>query len=70
MKEFIMNEMAVLLKEYRAGNEPAKVERLAFVGAGDKDVYNITAPFVVDGKEVIAGRIEARDSEMAEIGFF
>ncbi|KGL44931.1 DUF1861 family protein [Listeria sp. SHR_NRA_18] len=65
-----MNEIAVLLKEYRAGNVPAKVERLAFVGAGDKDVYNITAPFVVDGKEVIAGRIESRDSEMAEIGFF
>lgn len=65
-----MNEITVLLKEYRVGNEPTKVERLAFVGAGDKDVYNITAPFVVDGKEVIAGRIEARDSEMAEIGFF
>ncbi len=25
-----MNEIAVLLKEYRAGNVPAKVERLAF----------------------------------------
>ncbi|EUJ49335.1 DUF1861 family protein [Paenilisteria rocourtiae] len=65
-----MKDIAILLKEYRAGNEPAKVERLNFVGAGDKDVYNISAPFVVDGKEVIAGRMESRDSEMAEIGFF
>ncbi|MBC6308237.1 DUF1861 family protein [Listeria sp. FSL L7-1582] len=65
-----MKEISILLKEYRVRNEVAKVERLAFVGAGDKDVYNITAPFVVGGKEVIAGRIEARDSEMAEIGFF
>ncbi|MBC1435893.1 DUF1861 family protein [Listeria rocourtiae] len=66
----MMKDIAILLKEYRAGNEPAKVERLNFVGAGDKDVYNISAPFVVDGKEVIAGRMESRDSEMAEIGFF
>ncbi|WP_430534133.1 DUF1861 family protein [Listeria rocourtiae] len=65
-----MKDITVLLKEYRAGNGPAKVERLNFVGAGDKDVYNISAPFVVGGKEVIAGRIESRDSEMAEIGFF
>ncbi|MBC1514182.1 DUF1861 family protein [Listeria booriae] len=65
-----MKEIAELLKEYRAKNEATAVERLRFVGAFDHDVYNITAPFVVNGTEVIAGRIEARDSEMAHIGFF
>ncbi|MBC1501362.1 DUF1861 family protein [Listeria weihenstephanensis] len=65
-----MNDITVLLEAYRAENTLSRVERLAFVGAGDKDVYNITAPFVVNGAEVIAGRIESRDSEMAEIGFF
>ncbi|MBC1935344.1 DUF1861 family protein [Listeria grandensis] len=71
MKEFMMTEIAVLLAEYRAKNAPSAVERLAFVGVADKDVYNITAPFVVaEGVAVIAGRVESRDSEMAEIGFF
>ncbi|AQY50880.1 hypothetical protein PWEIH_05399 [Listeria weihenstephanensis FSL R9-0317] len=65
-----MNDITVLLEAYRAENTLSRVERLAFVGAGDKDVYNITAPFIVNGAEVIAGRIESRDSEMAEIGFF
>lgn len=36
----------------------------------DKDIYNITAPFLADGKTWIAGRVEARDSEYSRIGFF
>lgn len=38
-------------------------ELLAFEGVGDKDVYNITAPFVIDGKTYIAGRVESRGTE-------
>ncbi|EUJ46118.1 DUF1861 family protein [Listeria riparia] len=65
-----MKEIVKLLKEYREKNEAMAVERLRFIGCSDLDVYNITAPFNVNGMEVIAGRIEARDSEMAHIGFF
>lgn len=39
-------------------------ELLAFEGVGGKDVYNITAPFVVDGKTYIAGRVESRGTEL------
>ncbi len=35
-----------------------------------KDVYNITAPFVVGNKTYLAGRLEERNSEFAEIIFF
>lgn len=38
-------------------------ELLAFEGVSDKDVYNITAPFVIDGKTYIAGRVESRGTE-------
>jgi len=38
-------------------------ELLSFEGVGDKDVYNITAPFVIDGKTYIAGRVESRGTE-------
>lgn len=37
---------------------------------GDQDVYNITAPFELAGKEVIAGRIESRDSEVSTVSLF
>jgi hypothetical protein len=62
---------AALLQEYDLKNdamfEPAK---LIFKGVGDKDVYNITAPFEDEGEYVIAGRVEARDSEHSQIMFF
>ncbi|WP_211749291.1 DUF1861 family protein [Paenibacillus sp. Marseille-Q4541] len=44
--------------------------KLQFVGVGEKDVYNITAPFQIDGEMIIAGRVESRDSEHSEIHFF
>jgi hypothetical protein len=47
-----------------------KTDKLNFVGVGDRDVYNITAPFLSAGIKVIAGRVEARDSEQSEIVFF
>ena len=44
--------------------------KIPFGGVGDRDVYNIAAPFEVDGEPVIAGRVERRDSELAESVFF
>lgn len=37
--------------------------KLRFTGVGDRDVYNISAPFHSAGRRVVAGRVEARDSE-------
>ncbi|MDP3948044.1 MAG: DUF1861 family protein [bacterium] len=46
-------------------------ELLAFEDVGGKDVYNITAPFVVDGKTYIVGRTESRDTELgSQVRFF
>lgn len=43
---------------------------LEFTGVGNRDVYNITAPFIVNGQEFIAGRVEERDSEFSKAVFF
>ncbi|UNK20271.1 DUF1861 family protein [Paenibacillus sp. N3/727] len=60
-----------LLQEYNAHAPLAQnAEKLVFTGVGDKDVYNITAPFEDEGKQVIAGRVESRDSEHSEVYFF
>ena len=60
-----------LKKRYEATRvEPFLVEKLVFEGVGKKDVYNITAPFIIQNERVIAGRVEARDSEVSEIYFF
>lgn len=60
-----------LKKRYEAARvEPFEVEKLVFEGVGKKDVYNITAPFMIQNERVIAGRVEARDSEASEIHFF
>jgi hypothetical protein len=37
---------------------------------GNRDVYNIAAPFEMDGRQVIAGRVECRDVEHSEIILF
>lgn len=34
------------------------------------DVYNITAPFQIDGVDYIAGRVEKRNSEISQVMFF
>ncbi len=43
---------------------------LVFHGVDGHDVYNTTVPFVVDGRTVMAGRVERRDSENAQTMFF
>ena len=54
-----------LLQEFKQQEEIEKMprgERLKFKGVGGKDVYNITAPFEVDGVNYILGRVEPRGS--------
>lgn len=45
-------------------------QKLRFTGVGDRDVYNITAPFWNEGEWYLAGRVEQRDSEESEVVFF
>ncbi|MGF7048217.1 hypothetical protein J2T13_002724 [Paenibacillus sp. DS2015] len=74
MTELIKNDVktcAILLKEYLNKNEPVtNVVKLHFTRVGERDVYNITAPFEDNGELVIAGRVEFRDSEHSNIMFF
>lgn len=68
-----------LLEEYRKVNSSKNSsEKLEFLlgekflseDGRKKDVYNITAPFEWDGKTLLAGRVEERDSEHSEVVFF
>ncbi len=47
-----------LLNSYKSKPQP-KGEKLSFHGVGEKDVYNITAPFKFDGVECLVGRVES-----------
>jgi len=61
----------MLLAEYFNRDEPAlDPVKLRFAGVGERDVYNITAPFEDEGEMVIAARVEPRDSENSQIVFF
>lgn len=59
-----------LLKSFRA----LQSERLKFEGVGQRDVYNPTQPFLMTfGNrkiQVMAARVEARDSEQSQVMFF
>ncbi|MBI2789302.1 MAG: DUF1861 family protein [Elusimicrobia bacterium] len=63
-----------LVAEYRAEGRAASGRKLRFTGIGGRDAYNPTAPFLTRfrGKkiEVLAARVEARDSEESEVIFF
>ena len=61
--------IAELLAAHRA--KILGAEQLVFEGVAGKDVYNPTAPFAIDGKTVIAARVESPHSESdSEIVFF
>jgi hypothetical protein len=60
----------VLLEEFQHAAQPFEAEKLVFTGVGERDVYNISAPFEDEGEFVIAGRVEPRDSEHSEVYFF
>ncbi|QZA34176.1 DUF1861 family protein [Hydrogenibacillus sp. N12] len=55
---------------WRRQRAPTRAEQLHFAGVDDRDVYNITAPFLDRGRWVIAGRVERRESEHSETYFF
>ncbi|MDT2739990.1 DUF1861 family protein [Enterococcus canintestini] len=59
-----------LLKKYREEQLYSKATVLTFKDVADKDVYNITAPFLLEGQVVLAGRVESRDDEHSEIVLF
>lgn len=61
----------VLLDEYlKSKAKIYDVEKINFASVGENDVYNISAPFMDNGKLIIAGRVEARDSECSTVYFF
>lgn len=70
-KVYHVKEVDTLLKEYR-GNSPnhGKSEIISFVGASGYDVYNATVPFQDEEQWVVAGRVERRDSNIAQVRFF
>lgn len=55
-------------RQFQAG--AGATARIQFKGVDGFDVYNITAPFESAGRLVIAGRVEKRDSEHAQVRFF
>jgi hypothetical protein len=59
-----------LLEELTSKSQPTNPIKVVFSGIGEKDVYNITAPFEDEGELVIAGRVESRDSEHSHVCFF
>lgn len=68
-----------LLEEYEKNNSSeSSSKKLSFLlgekflsGNGkSKDVYNITAPFEWEGRTLLAGRVEDRESEHSEVVFF
>jgi hypothetical protein len=75
MKMAVLNKGNVktcekLLEEFNSNSQPANAEKIVFTGIGEKDVYNISAPFEDSGELVIAGRVESRDSEHSDVYFF
>lgn len=59
-----------LVEEFSSKAQPINPEKIVLSGIGEKDVYNITAPFEDEGELVIAGRVESRDSEHSHVYFF
>lgn len=61
-----------LLPAHRAAAAPAPAaRRLRFTGVGDRDVYNVSAPFAGPGGEtLLAGRVEQRADERSETVLF
>lgn len=51
-----------LLKEFEKKRMLLIGEKLLFSGVGKMDVYNISKPFLVGKKTIIAGRVEAREA--------
>lgn len=50
-----------LLKRFKSKEALPMGEKLQFSGVDGQDVYNITAPFLIGNRTVIAGRVEKRE---------
>lgn len=59
-----------LRDEYRKNNFSITTDKLQFIGADGFDVYNISKPFIDGGRQLLAGRVELRDSEDSTVRFF
>ncbi|MEX2461456.1 MAG: DUF1861 family protein [Paenibacillaceae bacterium] len=68
--KFRVKTCAELLQDFHALERFKKVSKVEFSGVGGRDVYNITAPFIDEGKEVVVGRVEERHSEFSQVFFF
>ncbi len=51
-------------------SHPEKAERLFFTGTEGLDVYNLTAPFYLNGKELLAARGEPRENHDSKVYIF
>lgn len=65
----MVNTIEQLLSAYE-GQNIVETAKLKFLGVDGYDVYNLTNPFMDNGKLLIAGRVEKRDSEHSKIMFF
>jgi hypothetical protein len=73
--ELLINQNAVsvrdMLAKFSADRRPDQMgETLAFDGVNHLDVYNPSIPFSIDGKTVLAGRVENRADEVSRTLFF
>lgn len=62
-----------MLEDYRNRRRAEGVpssRKLVFDRVNGRDVYNISAPFEDDGKLLLAGRVEGRETEFSEVLFF
>jgi len=60
-----------LLAEFEKQEQPPLGKLIKFEGTNGKDIYNITAPFEIDGEKIIAGRVESRETERdSQVCFF
>ena len=66
----IVLESCLIMQSRRQRPATLAAKKLVFQGVGQRDVYNIAAPFLMEGRPVIAGRVESRGVELSEIIFF
>lgn len=59
-----------LLTEFKTRTGIFQSEKLNFKFNHKKDIYNITAPFLVNNEKIIAARVEDRESENSQVIFF
>ena len=59
-----------LLNTYQKTMKPLNPKTLKFIGVEGFDVYNPSAPFMYQGKELIIARVEKRDSEVSKAVYF